>query len=56
MDGEAGHRLATGLGMSRAEFVGRELDRLGTGHSLAAFSYCGSTYKLPPPATTVVQT
>jgi transposase len=52
----AGHRLATGLGMSRAEFVRRELDRLGMGHSLAAFSYCGRTYRLPLPAATGVQT
>lgn len=56
MNWGAGHRLATGLGMSRPEFVRRELDRLGTGHSLPAFSYCGRTYKLPPPVPTSVQT
>ena len=55
MNWGAGHRLATRLGMSRAEFVRRELDRLGTGHSLPAFSYCGRAYKLPPPAATEVQ-
>jgi transposase len=45
----ARHKLATGLGLSRAEFVRHELDRLGIGHNLDAFKYCGRTYGLPPP-------
>ena len=45
----ARHRLATGLGLSRPEFVRRELDRLGLGHDLDAIYYCGRTYSLPPP-------
>lgn len=45
----ARHRLATRLGMSRAEFVRQELNRLGIGHDLKSFKYCGRTYSLPPP-------
>ena len=45
----ARHGLATGLGMSRTEFVRQELDRLGVGYDLDAFKYCGRTYSLPPP-------
>lgn len=56
MNWGAGHRLASGLGMSRAEFVRQELNRLGTGHCLPAFSYCGRTYNLPAPAAAEVQT
>jgi len=47
MNWGADHGLATGLGLSRAEFVRRELDRLRTGQDLTTFSYCGRTYKLP---------
>jgi hypothetical protein len=45
----ARHRLAIGLGLSRAEFVRHELERIGMGHDLNAFNYCGRTYSLPPP-------
>jgi hypothetical protein len=47
MNWGASHGLATGLGLSRPQFVRQELDRLGIGHSLEAFSYCGRVYKLP---------
>jgi transposase len=47
MNWGAGHRLATGQGMSRAEFVRQELNRLGTGHDLSNFEYCGRVYALP---------
>ena len=43
----ARHWLATGLGLSRAQFVRHELDRLGIGYDLGAFTYCGRTYPLP---------
>ncbi len=45
----ARHKLATGLGLSRVEFVRHELDWLGIGRNLGAFKYCGRTYGLPPP-------
>lgn len=44
----AGHRLATGLGLSRPQFVRQQLDHLGIGRSLKEFKYCGRTYRLPP--------
>jgi transposase len=43
----AGHRLATGLGLSRPQFVRERLDRLGIGGCLDSFKYCGRVYKLP---------
>jgi transposase len=39
--------LATGLGLSRPQFVRQQLDHLGTGYALKAFKYCGRTYRLP---------
>jgi transposase len=47
MDWGAGHRLATGLGMSRAQFVRQALDKLGAGDNLTDIKYCGRTYNLP---------
>jgi transposase len=47
MNWGAKHSLATGLGMSRAQFVRQALDQLGTGDNLTAFKYCGRTYNLP---------
>ncbi len=44
----ARHGLARNLGLSRAQFVRQQLDRLGIGHSLHTFKYCGRIYKLPP--------
>jgi transposase len=43
------HRVATSLGLSRAAFVRRELDRLGLGARLKAFQHNGRTYRLPLP-------
>jgi len=43
------HRVATSLGLSRAAFVRRELDRLGLGAQLKAFQHNGRLYRLPPP-------
>jgi len=47
MNWGAGHRLATGLGLSRPQFVREGLSQLGLGSSMASFSYCGRVYKLP---------
>jgi len=44
----ARHGLARNLELSRAQFVRQQLDRLGIGHSLQTFKYCGRIYKLPP--------
>jgi transposase len=44
----AGHSLATGLGLSRPQFVRKGLDRLKLGGSMNSFRYCGRVYKLPP--------
>lgn len=43
------YRVATSLGLSRAAFVRRELDRLGLGAHLEAFQHNGRLYRLPPP-------
>ena len=50
MNWGAGHRLATGLGLSRPQFVRESLDQLGLGSSLYSFKYCGRLYNLPPSA------
>jgi transposase len=41
------HRLATHQGLSRAEFVRQELDRLGLGQGMEQFEYGSRVYKLP---------
>jgi hypothetical protein len=43
----ASHRLASGLGLSRAAFVRQQLDRLGLGHDLESITYNGVVIKLP---------
>jgi transposase len=45
------YRVATLLGLSRAAFVRRELDRLGTGQSLQVVRFSGRSNRLPPPGT-----
>jgi transposase len=42
------HRLATSQGLSRPEFVRRELDRLGLGQDMQRFKGGSRFYKLPP--------
>jgi hypothetical protein len=42
------HRLATSQGLSRPEFVRRELDRLGLGQDVRQFKGGSRVYKLPP--------
>jgi transposase len=41
------HRLAASQGLSRVEFVRRELDRLGLGQDMEQFEYSSRTYRLP---------
>jgi transposase len=43
----ADHRLATSQGLSRAEFVRQELDRLGLGQGMEQFEYGSRVYELP---------
>jgi transposase len=45
------YRVATLLGLSRAAFVRRELDRLDVGQSLQAVRFSGRSNLLPPPGT-----
>jgi len=42
------HRVATTLGLSRAAFVRRELDRLGLAQEVVAIEHNGRRYQLPP--------
>jgi hypothetical protein len=44
----ARHKLATRLGLSRPEFVRRELDWLGIDHELDTHTYCGRSFSLNP--------
>ncbi len=39
--------MATSLGLSRVEFVRRELDRIGIGAEMESFVFNGRTYHLP---------
>ncbi len=48
MNWGARHRLATGLGLTRADFVRQHLDQLGLGHELATLRYSRAVVKLGP--------
>lgn len=45
------YRVATMVGLSRAAFVRRELDRLDIGQSLQVVRFSGRSNRLPPPGT-----
>jgi transposase len=47
MNWGAEHSLATGLGLSRPQFVRMALDQLRLGDRMDSFKYCGRVYKLP---------
>jgi transposase len=48
------HRVASSLGLPRAAFVRRELDRLQLGQSLETLRFSGRLIRLPPPGTVSV--
>ncbi|MCZ7543278.1 MAG: IS110 family transposase [Anaerolineae bacterium] len=49
------YRTATASGLSRADFVWRELDRLGLGQQVSQFSYSGQLYVRQPDAPPAVR-